>query len=226
MLEEGTSSVAKPTTEMGKKTQVMYEPAHFKGVAERVMKGYDPKHIWMWLASKEYEVCRRIIKTKNEDVVADIILENKAEFLRQNQKRFQNQQDAPSTSGKGKGKGKIGISKGGDKGKGKGGKGKVTRTPQIIHVPTIHAFKRADGKPMERIMHEEMNHDSEGVLVASLDDYAERIWAMEGEHLPNAMAFLLFGKDVKKFMEVGMAFHLYDQKFIKVPMANVKDCHI
>ena len=110
VLEEGTSSVAKPTTEMGKKTQVMYEPAHFKGVAERVMKGYDPKHIWTWLASKEYEVCRRIIKTKNEDVVADIILENKAEFLRQNQKRFQNQQDAPSTSGKGKGKGKNGIS--------------------------------------------------------------------------------------------------------------------
>jgi len=71
-------------------------------------------------------------------------------------------------------------------------------------------------------MHEEMNNDSEGVLVATLDDYADKICAMEGEHLPNAMAFLLFGKDVKQFMEVGMAFHLYDQKFIKVPMANVK----
>ena len=204
----------------------MYQPAQFKGAAERVMKDVDPEKIWLWLAFKEHEVCKRITRTKNEDIVADIILENKAEFLRQNQKRFQNQHDAPSTSGKGKGKGKIGISKGGDKGKGKGGKGKVTKAPQIIHVPTIAAFKRADGKPIDRIMYEEMNHDSEGVLVSTLSEYAENILAMDGEHLPNAMAFLLFGKDVKQFMEAGMKFHEYDQKLIKVPMANVKGAAI
>jgi transcription termination factor NusB len=211
---------------MGKSTQVMYQPVHFQGIAERVMKGYDPKDIWLWLASKDHEACKRITRTRNEDIVADIILEKKAEFLRQNQKRFQNQHDAPSTSGKGKGKGKIGISKGGDKGKGKGGKGKVTKAPQIIHVPTIAAFKRADGKPIDRIMYEEMNHDSEGVLVSTLSEYAENILAMDGEHLPNAMAFLLFGKDVKQFMEAGMKFHEYDQKLIKVPMANVKGSSI
>ena len=196
MLEEGPSVVSdvslirRYNTGMVKKTQIMYQPAQFKGAAERVMKDVDPEKIWLWLAFKEHEVCKRIMRTKNEDIVADILLENKAKFLRQNQNLIRTPQDAPTTSGKGKGKGN---SKGGDKGNGKGGKsGKATRTPQVMHVPTMGAFKRADGKPMLRIQYEEMNNDSEGVLVATLDEYAEKIWAMEGEHLPNAMAFLLF----------------------------------
>jgi len=42
---------------------------------------------------------------------ADIILENKAEFLRQNQKQLRIQHDAPNTSGKGKAKAKSEMAK-------------------------------------------------------------------------------------------------------------------
>ena len=90
VLEEGpsvlsdVSLIRRYTTKMGKKTVVNFQPAQFTRVAEKVMKEYDPRDIWLWLALKEQEVCRRIARTKNEDIIADIILENKAEFLRQN----------------------------------------------------------------------------------------------------------------------------------------------
>ena len=205
------------------KPAVNFQPEHFTRVAKKVIREHCANDFWLWMVIVRKEAATRISRTKNEDVVSDIILENKDEYIRQTEKKRQIKDNALKTSGKGKGKGKSGNGKGGEKGNGKGGKGgKATMASQPIHIPCMNAFKRADGKPMERIQPEDLNNDSEGALFATLDEYAERIWEMDGEHLPNAMAYVLFGKDVKQFMEVGLTFHRYDIKHIKVPCAKVK----
>jgi len=175
---------------MGKWAAYQSQPEAFTHVASKVIRELDASDFWLWLVLIRKEAATAIARSKNEDFIAGVIMENEAAYLVQTERK---RRARAATDAKGKGN-----SKGNGKGKGKSGgdNGKSTPKPpkrygtagpagsspngsagkfkddpnSSVYVPGGNAFKYSDGSQASRINPEDYNRDSQGVLVF-IDQY-------------------------------------------------------
>ena len=198
-------------------------------IARKVIREHKPSEYWNWLCQNRKHIANSISKTKDEAKIGELIKSQVSQFVDQTSAQRQRIIAQTQSNGKGQGKGQTKGDKGHGKGKstpsgkggGKGGKRHdMLESEAFIHIPSMNAFKYEDGTAAHRIDFKEHDMDSMGIVFGMIDNHAAHILEMDGEHTPNAQAFVLFG-DVRPF-EKDKSFHLYKTQIIKVPSARQK----
>jgi hypothetical protein len=209
----------------------------YKQVAKDVIQKHDAGEFWNWLCNNKGGIAKAIIRSRDLDKIGELITCQEAEFIAHTKKKRAQSQ----SFGKGQGKANSNEDKRDSKGNGKGGKASSVRagpSPKRtggagmdrqqmlaaeahIYIPSINAFKYEDGTTAHRIDFESHDIDSTGVIFGQVNTHAREILNMNGDHAPNAQAFVLFGPEVDAFVK-DKKFHFYKTEIITVPAARAK----
>ena len=120
------------------------QPTLYKRVARKVIREIDAGDFWSWLNDSNKGRCTAIMRTDNEQMIGDIILEYKDAFMEQTRSQRDTMDKREWTTvgkkrgDKGKGKGKAEVPA---KGKGKGKASPKTSPKTMVTMTSCTALQ-------------------------------------------------------------------------------------